>query len=75
MAFNAHACAYRIALLPLPWPGHFMQFEIIGKQLQRNGHQVTVTLSSGESYCNSSNSLDKVLYNPDLPDDVLVKIA
>ena len=67
--------AYHIVLLPLPWPSHFMQHEIIGRQLQRNGHRVTMLSSSNEIYINRTKSLDKVLYHPNLPNDVLVNMA
>ena len=67
--------AAKIVLLPFPWPSHYFQLEKIGLEVERRGHDVTVLISSTESYKNSLK-LKKVVYHVShLPNDTFINIA
>ena len=71
---NKCAFGYNILLLPFPWPSYFALIEIIGTELDRLGHNVTIAFPSSESYAEKTK-LKRIVYSVKAERNAFVSIA
>ena len=71
---NKFAFGHNILLLPFPWPSHFALMEIIGVELDRLGHDVTIAVPSSEGYTEKTK-LKRIVYNVKAERNAFVSIA
>jgi len=71
---NKFAFGHNILLLPFPWPSHFALIEIIGTELDRLGHNVTIAFPSSESYAEKTK-LKRIVYSVKAERNAFVSIA
>ena len=71
---NKFASGHNILLLPFPWPSHFALMEIIGVELDRLGHDVTIAVPSLEGYTEKTK-LKRIVYNVKAERNAFVSIA
>ena len=68
------ASGHHILLLPFPWPSHFTQMEIIGIELEKRGHNVTIAVPSSEGYMDKT-PLKRIVYKVTSEQNAFVSIA
>ena len=68
------AFGHNILLLPFPWPSHFTLLEVIGIELDRLGHNVTIAVPSSEDY-SEKTKLKRIVYSVKAERNAFVSIA